>query len=88
VHRPQAIYFPDPDMTAQARKAKYQGTTVLGIVVDRNGNVSRVRVERVLGMGLDASAVRTAKTWRFNPGSRDGHPVAVALNAEVSFRLY
>jgi TonB family protein len=62
--------------------------TVLGIVVDRNGNISRVRVERALGMGLDAAAVRKVRTWRFNPGSRDGNPVAVALNVEVDFRLY
>jgi len=28
------------------------------------------------------------KTWRFEPALKDGKPVAVQINVEVSFRLY
>jgi len=28
------------------------------------------------------------KTWKFEPAMKDGHPVSVQINVEVSFRLY
>jgi len=28
------------------------------------------------------------KTWRFEPAVKDGRPVAVQINVEVTFRLY
>jgi periplasmic protein TonB len=46
------------------------------------------RVARSLGMGLDQKAVEAVEKWKFKPGSRDGVPVAVQVNLEVSFRLY
>lgn len=85
---PRPTYTPEPDFSAQARNAKYQGTVVLGIVVDKAGRISRIRLERPLGMGLDENAMEGVKNWRFNPATRNGEPVAVAMNIEVSFNLY
>jgi outer membrane biosynthesis protein TonB len=39
-------------------------------------------------MGLDEKAVERVKTWLFEPGKRNGTPVAVAMNFEVDFRLF
>jgi protein TonB len=47
-----------------------------------------VRVARSLGMGLDQKAVEAVEKWKFMPGVKDGVPVAVQVNVEVSFRLY
>jgi TonB family protein len=85
---PHATYTPEPEFSEQARKAKYSGTAVLTIVVDKNGNVSRISVARALGMGLDAEAVNRLRTWRFSPAMRGNEPVAVEMNVEVSFNLY
>jgi periplasmic protein TonB len=41
-----------------------------------------------LGMGLDEKALQAVKQWKFEPAMKDGHPVAVQMNVEVSFRLY
>jgi outer membrane biosynthesis protein TonB len=41
-----------------------------------------------LGMGLDEKAIETVKTWRFEPGLKDGHPVNVEMAVEVDFHLY
>jgi len=88
VTAPIAIYRPDPPYSEEARKAKYQGTVVLWIVVDAQGNVSDVRVVKPLGLGLDEKAVDTVRTWRFKPALRNGVPVAVRVGVEVSFRLF
>jgi TonB family protein len=39
-------------------------------------------------MGLDEKAIAAVSTWRFQPGTLDGQPVAVEVNVEVTFRLY
>jgi TonB family protein len=47
-----------------------------------------LRVVRSLGMGLDEKAMEAVRKWRFTPGMKDDHPVAVMINIEVAFRLY
>jgi len=39
-------------------------------------------------MGLDEKALEAVKTWKFQPGMKDGHPVAVQISIEVNFHLY
>jgi TonB family protein len=85
---PLPTYTPEPDFSEQARHAKYQGTVVLNIVIDKAGKISRIRLERALGMGLDENAMEGVKGWRFNPATRNGQPVAVEMHIEVSFNLY
>jgi TonB family protein len=85
---PRATYTPEPGYSPLASHAKYQGTLVLKIVIDKAGKISRIRLERALGMGLDENAMEEVKRWRFNPATRNGQPVAVEMNIEVSFNLY
>ena len=61
---------------------------VLNIVIDKAGKIARIRLERALDMGLDENAMEGVKRWRFNPATRNGQPVAVEMNIEVSFNLY
>jgi protein TonB len=86
--QPRVIYGPDPEFSEEARKAKYQGTCVLGVIVDANGIPTNIRVITSLGMGLDEEAIKTVKTWRFEPAKKDGHAVPYALSLEVDFHLY
>ncbi|MBZ5545924.1 MAG: energy transducer TonB [Acidobacteriia bacterium] len=85
---PIAIYKPEPPYSEEARKAKYQGTVVLWIVVDTAGNVTDQRVVKPLGLGLDEKALETVRTWKFKPALRNGTPVPVRVMVEVSFRLF
>jgi len=88
VSAPKPLFTPDPEYSEEARKAKYQGTCVLWMVVGADGRPREVRVARGLGMGLDEKALQAVKQWKFEPAMKDGHPVAVQMNVEVSFRLY
>ena len=85
--RPRVVYQPDPEYSEEARKAKYQGTCVLWLVVGPDGKPRDIRVARSLGLGLDEKAIEAVKTWKFEPAMKDGKPVAVQINVEVSFRL-
>lgn len=88
VSAPRVVYQPDPEYSEEARKAKYQGTCVLWLVVGPDGRPRDIRVARSLGLGLDEKAIEAVKTWKFEPAMKDGKPVAVQINVEVSFRLY
>jgi protein TonB len=88
VSPPRAIYSPEPEFSEEARKAKYQGLCTLMIVVSADGKPTNIRVVNSLGMGLDEKAIETVKTWRFEPGQKDGHAVNVEIAVEVDFRLY
>jgi len=88
VSAPRVLYQPDPEYSEEARKSKFQGTVVLWLIVGPDGQARNIRVARSLGMGLDEKALEAVKTWRFEPARKDGQPVAVQINVEVSFRLY
>jgi TonB family protein len=88
VRAPHATYTPEPVFSEAARKAKFQGTVILQIVVDKTGHVARIRLERALGYDLDDNAMEGVRVWRFDPATKDGQPVAVEMKIEVSFNLY
>jgi TonB family protein len=88
VSAPRAIYDPEPEYSEEARKAKYQGTVVLWVVVGPDGRVRDMRVSRTLGMGLDEKAIDAVRQWRFEPARKNGQPVPVQVSIEVNFRLY
>jgi protein TonB len=88
VSAPKATYAPDPEYSEEARKAKYQGTVVLSLIVGADGVPRDIRVARSVGLGLDEKAIETVKTWKFDPGTKDGKPVATYATIEVAFHLY
>ncbi|HET7209927.1 MAG TPA: energy transducer TonB [Terriglobales bacterium] len=88
VSAPRTIYAPDPEYSEEARKAKYQGTVVLWMIVGPDGRPRDVRVARSVGMGLDEKAIEAVRTWKFEPARKNGQAVAVQINVEVDFRLY
>jgi protein TonB len=87
VTAPALIYKVEPEFSEEARKAKHQGVVVLYVEVDPSGRAQNVRVVRSLGLGLDEKAIEAVRKWKFRPGYKDGRPVTVVANVEVSFRL-
>jgi len=87
VSAPVLLYKVEPEYSEEARKAKYQGTVVLSIVVDQQGHPRNLKVVRSLGLGLDEKAIEAVEKWKFRPGYKDGKPVPVLATIEVNFRL-
>jgi periplasmic protein TonB len=88
VSAPSLIFSPDPEFSDEARKAKYQGTVIVRIIIGTDGRVRDAHIQRSLGMGLDEKALDAVHRWKFEPAKKDGQAVAVAVNVEVNFRLY
>src|SRR5690348_13182569 len=88
VSEPRVLYKPEPEYSPEARQAKLQGTVILSIVVGSDGRAHDLKVDRSLGMGLDERAIEAVRQWRFDPAKKDGKPVSVAVEVEVSFRLF
>ncbi len=86
---PVVLLEKKPQYTAEAMRAKVQGTVLLECVVLPDGTVGPVEVVRSLdsSFGLDQEAVKAAKQWRFRPGTRQGEPVAVLVTIELTFTL-
>ena len=78
-----------PQYTAEALRAKITGTVYLEMVVLADGTVGDVRITRSLDpvFGLDEEAIKAAREWLFEPGTRFGEPVAILVNLALDFNL-
>jgi protein TonB len=87
VSNPIPISRPEPQYSEEARKAKWGGTVLLSLVVDETGHTTDIKVIKPLGLGLDEKAIEAVAKWTFIPGKKDGKPVKVFAQIEVTFRL-
>jgi periplasmic protein TonB len=87
---PVALFVPKPQYTAEAMRARIQGTVWVECVVQTNGACSDMKVTRSLDQtfGLDQEALKAARQFKFRPGVRMGEPVAVLVTIELSFSLH
>src|SRR5579859_302036 len=88
VKAPKPKYTPEPAFSEIASYEEFQGIVVVNVIVGTDGKIHRFRLLRPLGMGLDEIAQSTVQTWRFQPASRNGQPVAVEMNIEIAFDLF
>ena len=66
-----------------------QGQVVVSFVVERNGSISNIQIERSVDPSLDREAMRVVRAMpKWTPGYKDGVPVRVRFNIPVSFGLH
>ena len=89
VTTPLVIREVKPQYTADAMRAKVQGSVVVECIVNADGTVAAARVARSLDavFGLDQEALKAAKQWRFRPGTSRGTPVPVRITIELTFAI-
>jgi outer membrane biosynthesis protein TonB len=51
------------------------------------GPVVFLSADEVARLGLDKQAVNAVKQWVFEPGTKEGEPIAVRLLIELTFTL-
>jgi protein TonB len=78
----------EPAYPSSEIRLEHEGTVLLSVYILANGRVGEVKLDKSSGYPkLDESALREARVWRFQPGSRDGTPVAMWKQLPISFRI-
>jgi hypothetical protein len=57
----------------------------LSFIVDEKGDVTRVQIEKPVGLGKDDEIATAIAHWKFNPAMKDGKAVAVLMYAKRVF---
>lgn len=69
-----------------ARQARIQGTVILRVIIDKEGNVSSLQLVSGHPM-LAPAAIEAVKKWKYTPYEQNGETVAVETNVQVNFKL-
>ncbi len=75
------IHYPHEALSNEA-----SGRVIVSFIVEKDGHLSNIHVERGPGYGMDEEAARVlklAKPW--TPGMQNGNPVRVKLTLPVNF---
>lgn len=71
-----------------AVKENVQGNVLISFIVEKDGSLNNINVERKLGAGTDEEAVRVLKlSKKWNPGMMNGKPVRVKYNIPIKFAI-
>lgn len=89
VTMPALVERVPPKYTADAMRARIQGSVWIECVVQADGTVGNARIMQSLDrrFGLDEEAMAAAKRWRFRPGTLHGKPVPVIVTIELMFSV-
>lgn len=72
----------------QAWRDSIEGEVLVSLVVEKDGNLSRVHLCRDIGGGCGAEALRVvAQMPHWNPAQVSGHPVGMWFNLPIPFRM-
>lgn len=85
--RPRPTVRAAPQYPLDLRQAGVEGMVVVRFIVDERGTVSQVRVVKSTNPGFNESVIRTVRTWRFEPGEKDGRKVKSLMEQPIPFKL-
>jgi protein TonB len=71
--------------SSQAMRKKLRGTIRLKGIVSSDGTTRDVELVSGLEQQMDENAVAALKQWKFEPGQREGKPVAVRITVDMTF---
>lgn len=73
---------------SQARRMGIEGKVFLNFIIDREGNITNIKVTRGIGAGCDEAAIKALQNApKWNPGKQRGIPVKVNMSLPITFNL-
>ncbi len=73
---------------SQARKMGIEGRVIISFIIEKDGNISTVKLIRGIGAGCDEEAIRVLKkTDQWKPGKQRVKPVKVQMTLPITFKL-
>jgi len=74
-----------PQYPLDLRQAGIDGEVVVQFLVDAKGNVRNVKIIRSTNPGFDENVLRAVRTWRFEPGKKNGKKVTTRVQVPIPF---
>lgn len=69
-------FHPRPQPDLSTLPAGGSGDVVLDVVIDADGRIAHLSVDKSLGAAVDGQVIATVQQWTFTPAKRNGTPVA------------
>lgn len=85
--RPNPVYRQQPLYPAELKAARVTGEAVIAFVVDVDGSVKDARIVKATEPAFGEAALAAVSTWKFEPGMKNGSPVACQLSMPLRFAL-
>lgn len=77
-----------PAYPQAARKARWEGTVVVRVLINTDGSVASAALRESSGYDvLDESAVQAVSKWSYTPAKKGGVPITSYHDVKVRFRL-
>ena len=76
---------PTPNQTPPEAGAKFAGSVFVLLIISDTGYVCSAQLIQGFDKEADKRALEGTRKWRFDPSTKNGHPVAVEVRVEVSF---
>jgi TonB family protein len=70
------VLFPSPEVYPWQVPNGVEGTVIVEVTIDVQGNVIATKIIQRLGHGIDEKVVAAVRNWRFRPAMMDGRPIA------------
>ena len=72
----------------EAKKKKIEGKVFLSFIINKKGEIERIKVVRDIGGGCAEEAIRVLKSsGKWNPGMQRGRPVNTRMTLPIQFKL-
>ena len=79
---------PPPKYPGLARRRGHEGTVIMDVLVDPKGKVKELRLFQSSGYPvLDRAAVKSVRSWEFEPGRRGDEAVEMWVKIPIRFQL-
>jgi len=86
VERPSKTYSPQPKFKPRNRFKSFRGGVVARGILDEEGRLRELEEIESSDPGLEYAAIETFCTWRYQPATLDGEPVAVRHMLSLNYR--
>jgi len=89
VSPPQLVSVPKPGYPPMARTLRVEGTVVVSVLVDENGQVQDVRMAEPIrqNVGLNEAGLAAARSAHYKPATKDGVRVKMWTRLRIPFKL-
>lgn len=91
---PKPLHTPEAEFSDKTRKEinrkglrPFESVSTLALVVDTDGKPRDVCVQHSAEFDLDEQAAKAVWQYRFEPATKDGHPVAMRIKVEIRFEI-